>query len=121
MHARTHLLELHAGEGDGLLDRPLLGEQLPKHPAGLGASAQLRQGPLGETHRAHAVVDTARPQPRLRHGEAAALDVEEAGARHAHVVEGQLRVAVGSVVVAEDGQHALPATGEGSAGYSRVT
>mmetsp|Transcript_33357 Transcript_33357/g.99573 ORF Transcript_33357/g.99573 Transcript_33357/m.99573 type:complete len:619 (-) Transcript_33357:565-2421(-) len=103
---QPHLLELDAAPRDRLLRRAVPRQELPKGAPRLGAGAQRREGALGDTDAPHAVVYASRAEPRLRHREAAALLVQQVGDRHAHVAEGDLRVAVGRVVVPKHAQHA---------------
>ena len=81
---------------------PCSASGLPNASA-LDPLAHQLQGPLGDAYLAHAVVDAPRAEAPLGDGEALALAPEDVLCRHPHVVEGDLRVAVRGLVVAEDG------------------
>src|SRR4028118_454195 len=72
----------------------------PTRPAATRQTGRPR--PLGGAYLARAVVDAPRTQAPLRDGEAFALVPQDVPRRHPHVVEGDLRVAVRGLVVAED-------------------
>ena len=73
---------------------PCSASVLPKATRRRRPLAQQLERPLGRADRAHAVVDAARAEPGLGDGEAAALLAEHVVDGHAHVVVGDLAVAL---------------------------
>lgn len=71
------------------------------------AGEEVLEGLLRSANGAHSVVNTSGAQTALDDFEAAALAEDHVGGRDAHVVEGDVAVAVGGIVVAEDGEHAV--------------
>jgi hypothetical protein len=62
---------------------------------------------LGRADAPHGVVDAARAKTALDDFEATALAKDHIAGRHAHVLKGNMAVAVRCVVEAEDGQHTV--------------
>ena len=77
------------------------GERLAEGLAVEPAPHQQVERTLGGTDRAHAVVDAAGAEAHLADLEPAPLAQEHVRPRHAHVVEAQVHVPVGRVVLAE--------------------
>lgn len=65
------------------------------------------EGLLGGADRAHRVVDAAGAEAALDDFEAAAFAEDHVGEGHADVVEGDVAVAVGRIVIAVDRKHAV--------------
>ena len=101
------LLDLQTRAGDVLADRIELGQLAAEGLALFHPLAHGFQGALGDADGTHAVVDTARAQAALGDFEAAAFAENQVAGRHPHVGEGDFRVALGGVVVAEHVQGAL--------------
>src|SRR5215211_1922421 len=96
------LLYLDPRVGDPLHDHTLLGERLAERLATLDPLAHQLYSPLGYPDETHAVVDAPRPEAALRDGKALALVPDHVRSRDARAFDGDLRVAVRGVVVAED-------------------
>src|SRR5262249_58943091 len=79
--------------GDPVLDAPLGGEGTAEGHTRGGPLAQQPEGSLGHPDQAHAVVDTAGAEPRLRDCEPVALTGDQRVAGHPDVVEHDFGVA----------------------------
>ncbi len=98
---------MDAGIGSPLPHHALLRQRTPERHARRSTCAHQLERALRHPEQAHAVVDAARTEPRLRHRETAALLAEQIRDRHPHLVERDFGVAaVLAIVVAEDGQRA---------------
>ena len=95
------LLDLDATACNVLADGIKTGQRLAKGLPGIGTLAHQLQSPLGDADRAHAVMDTARPKAALGNLEPPALAQQDVAHRHPHVFVVNLRMAMGSVVIAE--------------------
>lgn len=73
-------------------------------------------GLFGRADGAHGVVDTAGAETTLDDLEAAAFAQDHVGDWHSHVLECDVAVAMGSIVVAVDGEHALHGHSRGVGG-----
>src|SRR6185437_10519522 len=91
---------------DPVADHALLGQRLAEGGARVRPGAYQLDGPLREADRAHAVVDPARAEPRLRDREPAALVADQVGRGHPDVAEHNLGVAAVLVVVVAEDLHA---------------
>ena len=85
----------------------LLGERLAEGDTVLDARAHQFERAFGETDEAHAMMNTAWPEPSLRDLEAATLSEQHVPRRDSHVVERDFGVPVRGIVEAEDRQHPL--------------
>mmetsp|Transcript_8030 Transcript_8030/g.15497 ORF Transcript_8030/g.15497 Transcript_8030/m.15497 type:complete len:498 (+) Transcript_8030:657-2150(+) len=103
---QPRLLDHAARLGNALLRDGLLGDGLAEGGAGDGALAHQLQRTLGRADAAHAVVDAAGAEAPLGDLEAAAFAEQDVGGRYAHILQLDLHVAVGRVVVAEHRQRA---------------
>src|SRR5215203_3631740 len=104
---KARLLYLHPGVRDPGLHDTLLRKRLPERLPSFDPLAHHLERPLCDAYEPHAVVDAPRPEAPLGDGEALALVPDDVLFRYAHVVEGDLRVPVRGVVVAEDGEGPL--------------
>src|SRR5262249_49791555 len=95
----------------------VVGEALPEGHALLSAPAHKLERPLRDTDLAHAVVDPPGAEPPLRDLEAAAVPEEQVRGRYPDVLEEDLAVPVGCVVVAVDAEHAQDADPSRVAGH----
>src|SRR5215211_1586394 len=103
----ARLLYLHPGVRDPGLYHTLLRERFPERLPLFDPLAHQLECPFCDADQPHAVVDASWPEASLGDGEALALVPDDVLLRYAHVVEGDLRVPVRGVVVAEDGEGPL--------------
>src|SRR5712692_1913644 len=105
-HQQPRLIDLDARLGDALERDVVLAQPLAEgHPL-VGALAHELERALGHADLTHAVVDAAGAESALGDLEAATLAEQHVRRRYPDVLEEHLAVAVGRIVVAEDGQHA---------------
>ena len=76
---KPQLLDADAGLGDPVPDNALVGERLAESDAGVCPRAHQLKCPLRDSDRAHAVVDPARSQARLRDREPVAFAADSNG------------------------------------------
>ena len=103
---QARLLDLDARARDCIHDHALLGERLAEGGPVLGARANRLERALGDADQAHAVMDAPGAEAPLGDLEAAALAEDHVLGRHPHVLEVDLEVTVGGVVVAVDRERA---------------
>src|ERR687897_1570885 len=103
----ARLIYLHPGVGDPGLYNTLLRKRLPERLPSFDPLAHHLERPLCDAYEPHAVVDAPWSEAPLGDSEALALVPDDVLQRHAHVLEGDLRVPVRGVVVAEDGEGPL--------------
>mmetsp|Transcript_89107 Transcript_89107/g.232353 ORF Transcript_89107/g.232353 Transcript_89107/m.232353 type:complete len:405 (+) Transcript_89107:2-1216(+) len=96
------LVDFGATLGDLLHDAAHLCELLAERGPLVGSEAHERQSALTLPDHAHAVMDAARPQPQLRDLEAPALAPEHVRGGDPHVLEEDLHVTLGAVVVGKN-------------------
>mmetsp|Transcript_30235 Transcript_30235/g.90680 ORF Transcript_30235/g.90680 Transcript_30235/m.90680 type:complete len:377 (-) Transcript_30235:128-1258(-) len=94
-------LYLRARFGHVLEDSVELGQWLPKRLAVLHPPDHVRERSLSASDQPHAVVDAAGAQPALADFKATALAEKDVADWYPHMVEEDLHVALGSVVLAE--------------------
>ncbi len=100
MAQQAGLLDLQPGLGDLLLYHPLRRQRAAERFPLFGPRDHHGQGSFRRPERAHAVMDTAGPEPHLGRGEAAPLLPQYVADRDPDLVEADFAVAV-LVVVAE--------------------
>ena len=104
---QASLFNLDAGLGDIDANGAHFREFFAEGDAGCNPATKEFQGSFGDADEAHAVVDTAGAEAALGDFEAAAFAEEEVFGGDADVRESEFAVAVGTVVVAVDGEEAF--------------
>jgi len=112
---QTRRVDLDARAGHALEHDAMLVQHLAERllPLVVDAGQEPFERLLGGADAAHGVVDASRSQTPLDDLETTALAKNHVASRHAYVVECDVAVAVGGVVVAEDGEHAVDGDARG--------
>ena len=91
-HEQARLVDLHARGRDPVLHELLLADRAAEGDARVGVTAHDLEAAFRHADRAHAVVDAAGPEARLRDHEAAVLGAEAVRDRHPAVLVADLAV-----------------------------
>ena len=105
-HLQPRAVDRDPQLGDALAVAPEVGERLAEGGAIAAPADHQREGTLGGTDGAHAVVYASRSEPPLGDREALAELADQMMPRHPHLVELDLAVSRRRIVVAEAGEHA---------------
>ena len=116
-HHQAHGLDIDANARDHFDVLAELNDRFAKRFPGDGPLHEEVQRPLSLPDRAHAVMDASGAEPDLRDLEAAAFAEEHVRPGHPHVVQLDVHVAVGRVVLAKHGHGPQDVEAGGVHGY----